>query len=105
MTFDIFISYKRRSVQMANNLYYRLTTRGYRVFFDLDEMRNDRFDEQIYNYIRNAKDIIVILEKESLNAIYDESYNDDWFCREIIFALKEKKNIIPLLLDGYEMPL
>lgn len=104
MTFDIFISYKRRSVQMANNLYYRLTTRGYRVFFDLDEMRNDRFDEQIYNYIRNAKDIIVILEKESLNAIYDGSYNDDWFCREIIFALKEKKNIIPLLLDGYEMP-
>lgn len=44
MTYDIFISYKRKSLATANNLYYRLTTRGYSTFFDLDEMKKDNFD-------------------------------------------------------------
>jgi len=78
--------------------------KGYRVFFDLDEMRNDRFDEQIYNYIRNAKDVIVILEDKSLQSIENNTYKDDWFCKELMFAIAEKKNIIPLLLDNYQMP-
>lgn len=102
--YDIFISYKRKSIYMANNLYYRLTMKGYRVFFDLDEMRNDRFDKQIYTHIKNAKDVIVLLEEGSLNAIYNNTTDKDWFCKEICFALKEEKNIIPLLLDGYQMP-
>lgn len=89
---------------MANNLYYRLTMKGYRVFFDLDEMKNDRFDEQIYNHIRNAKDVIVILEKESLKSVENNTYKDDWFCKELMFAIAEKKNIIPLLLDNFQMP-
>lgn len=104
MDYDIFISYKRKSINLANNLYYRLTKRGYRVFFDLDEMKRDRFDEQLYDYIRNAKDLIVVLEEGSLKAIEDGTYLDDWFCKELMFAIKERKNIIPLLLDGYQMP-
>lgn len=41
MTYDIFISYKRKSLATAKNLYYRLTTRGYCTFFDLEEMHRD----------------------------------------------------------------
>lgn len=41
MRYDIFISYKRKSLATANNLYYRLTTRGYCTFFDLEEMHRD----------------------------------------------------------------
>lgn len=103
-SYDIFISYKRKSIHMANNLYYRLTMKGYRVFFDLDEMKNDRFDEQIYNHIRNAKDVIVILEEESLKSVTNNTYKEDWFCKELMFAIAEKKNIIPLLLDNFQMP-
>lgn len=54
MTYDIFISYKRKSLATANNLYYRLTTRGYSTFFDLDEMKKDNFDVQLLHYIENA---------------------------------------------------
>lgn len=89
---------------MANNLYYRLTMKGYRVFFDLDELRNNRFDQQIYNHISNAKDVIVILEDKSLQSIETGTYKGDWFCKELMFAIAEKKNIIPLLLDNYQMP-
>lgn len=58
--YDIFISYKRKSLPTANNLYYRLTTRGYSTFFDLEEMRRDNFDVQLLNYIENAKETNVV---------------------------------------------
>ncbi|MBR5101945.1 MAG: toll/interleukin-1 receptor domain-containing protein [Muribaculaceae bacterium] len=104
MKYDIFISYKRKSLATANNLYYRLTTRGYSSFFDLEEMRRDNFNEQIYNYIKNSKDVFIILEEGSLDACKTGNWEKDWFCKEISFALQEGKNIIPILLNGYQMP-
>lgn len=102
--FDVFISYKRISLPTANNLYYRLTTKGYSTFFDLEEMRSDDFDKQLLHYIGNAKDVFVILEEHSLDACKNGTWETDWFCREIMFALEHNKNIIPILLNGYEMP-
>lgn len=104
--YDIFISYKRKSLPTANNLYYRLTTRGYSTFFDLEEMRKDNFDVQLLKYIENAKDVFVILEEGSLDACKNENpdWEKDWFCHEIAFALEKKKNIIPILLGDYKMP-
>lgn len=103
-SFDIFISYKRKSLNFANNLYYRLTQLGYSVFFDLEEMRRDRFDVQLLKYIDDASDVFVILEEGSLDACSRGDWEQDWFCKEIIHALKNKKNIIPILLDDYRMP-
>ena len=103
--YDIFISYKRKSLPTANNLYYRQTTRGYSIFFDLEEMRRDNFNVQLLNYIENAKDVFVIIEEGSLDGCKKENWeNEDWFCHEIAFALEKKKNIIPILLGDYKMP-
>ncbi len=103
--YDIFISYKRKSLPTANNLYYRLTTRGYSTFFDLEEMGRDNFNVQLLSYIENAKDVFIILEEGSLDGCNKENWEDeDWFCHEIAFALEKKKNIIPILLNGYKMP-
>ena len=103
--YDIFISYKRKSLATANNLYYRLTTRGYSTFFDLEEMRRDNFDTQILQYIENAKDVFVIVEEGSLNNCKLEDWEKkDWFCHEIAYALEKKKNIIPMMIDGFKMP-
>ena len=102
--FDIFISYKRKSLSMANNLYYRLTMRGYSTFFDIEEMRRDNFNIQLLNYIENSQDVFVILEDGSLDACYSKEWEKDWFCNEIAFALEKKKNISPILLDNYKMP-
>lgn len=104
MVYDIFISYKRKSLATANNLYYRLITRGYSAFFDLEEMRRDNFNAQLLNYIENAKDVFVLLEEGSLDACKQDYWEDDWFCKEILHALKNKKNIIPILLGDYKMP-
>lgn len=104
MTYDIFISYKRKSLATANNLYYRLTTRGYSTFFDLNEMKKDNFDVQLLHYIENAMDVFVILEEGSLDASKTNKWKDDWFCKEIAHAIKTKRNIIPILLGSYQMP-
>lgn len=104
MKYDIFISYKRISLPTANNLYYRLTTRGYFAFFDLEEMRKDNFNVQLLEYIENSKDVFVLLEEGSLAACKNGNWEDDWFCKEIAHALKKKKNIIPILIGGYQMP-
>lgn len=104
MAYDIFISYKRKSLATANNLYYRLTTRGYSTFFDLEEMGRDNFNVQLLNYIENAKDVFVILEEGSLDACKQDNWENDWFCKEIAHALKTRKNIIPILIGDYKMP-
>lgn len=102
--YDIFISYKRKSLATANNLYYRLTTRGYSTFFDLEEMRKDNFNVQLLNYIENSKDVFVIIEEGSLDACKSCKWENDWFCKEIAHALKTKRNIIPILIGNYKMP-
>ncbi len=110
--YDIFISYKRigASKAVAYRIYSALKNKGYKVFYDREEMFAGKFNEQLYNNIDNAKDIIIILEQGSLKACYDKmnegSYKSDYFCREIMHALKrqEKLRIIPILLDGYQMP-
>ena len=104
MHYDIFISYKRKSLPTANNLYYRLTTRGYSTFFDLEELGRDNFNEQLLRHIEAAKDIFVILEEGSLDACRHEDWENDWFCKEIAFALEKQKNIIPILIGNYKMP-
>ena len=110
MQYDIFISYKRRGTSSATAayIYDLLTKKGYSVFFDRKEIRQGSFDTQLLTHIENAKDIFVLLEESSLDACFKEvdkeSYKTDWFCMEIMHALKKNKRIIPLLLDGYKMP-
>lgn len=110
MTYDIFISYKRRGTSSATAayLYELLIKKGYNVFFDRKEMRSGKFDEQLLEHITNAQDIIILLEETSLASCFSEIedyYQTDWFCREVMHALSFKdKNIIPLLLNGYNMP-
>ena len=104
MHYDIFISYKRKSLPTVNNLYYRLTTRGYSTFFDLEELGRDNFNVQLLSYIEKSKDVFVILEEGSLDGCKSDDWEEDWFCHEIAFALEKKKNIIPILIGGYQMP-
>lgn len=98
--FDVFISYKRKSSALASNLYYRLLSRGYSVFFDLEEMQRDNFNTQLLTYIEKSKDVFVIIEEGSLDACKTDLWKTDWFCCEIAHALSFNRNIIPILVGG-----
>ena len=99
MTYDIFISYKRKSLATANNLYYRLTTRGYSTFFDLDEMKKDNFDVQLLHYIENAKDVFVILEEGSLDACKQKYGIKIGFARKLRMQLKTRETSFLFFLE------
>lgn len=104
--YDIFISYKSISKAAASALWYRLKSRGYSTFVDLEDMGRGNYDEQLFHYIENSRDVFIILEEGSLDACKgkNEEWKDDWFCKEIRHALKTKRNIIPICIDDYRMP-
>lgn len=101
MKYDIFISYRRDAFEQANLFATRLKAMGYRVFFDIEALNAGMFNEQLYEVIRNCKDFILILSPGALDRCV---HDDDWVRREIQCAMTHKKNIIPVMLAGFEWP-
>lgn len=99
--YDVFISYRRSSFESANLIATRLKAAGYRVFFDLESMRSGPFNEQLYNVIEHCRDFVLVLPPNALDRCVNEQ---DWVRKEICHALTYKKNIIPVMLNGFEWP-
>lgn len=99
--YDVFISYRRSSASEANLIAEKLRARGYRVFFDVEELRAGLFNEQLYRVIEQCKDFIVILPPQALDRCSDP---EDWVRKEVCHAIAHRKNIIPVMLAGFEWP-
>lgn len=101
--YDVFISYRRSDgFETAQLIYYRLETAGYRVAFDMETLRSGKFDEQLYEYIDNCNDFILVVSKDALQL--RENREDDWVRLEVAHAIKSKKNIIPVFLRDVQIP-
>lgn len=105
---DIFISYKTiPSMSTASLLYTRLKMLGYSAFINIEDMPPGEWEKYIYQCIDTAKDIIVVIEKGSLEGwcLYDEKgektnkYKEDYFYKEVAYAFKQNKNIVPIWRD------
>lgn len=102
--YQIFVSYRREGGDMlAGRVADNLTQRGYRVFFDVEAMRSGEFNEQIYDAIDGCSDFIMILSTTP-NALERCKNEGDWVRRELGYALKKGKNIIPVFARDYEFP-
>lgn len=99
--YDIFISYRRSSYDTANLVATRLRAEGYSVFFDMETLRSGKFNEQLYNVIEQCKDFVVVLPPNALDRCVNE---DDWVRLEVSHAMKHNKNIIPIMLNGFQWP-
>lgn len=99
---QIFISYRRDGGEhLAGRLSDRLRGLGYDVFYDIESMKEGKFNEQIYDAIDSCTDVILVLPPNALDRCVNE---DDWVRLEIAHSLKTKKNIIPLLMSGFKFP-
>lgn len=102
MTHDIFISYRRRGGEhLAGRIADALKSKGFAAFMDVDDLRAGKFDEALVGTIHEAKDVLVILTPGCLERCNDES---DWLRREIREAIRQERNIVPIVARGFEMP-
>ena len=102
--YDIFISHKHTEWPFARSLFTSLSSKGYSCWYDADGIHSGKI-EQIFQYIDDAKDVIVIINKGNLKNAKTEQWKEDFFCREVEYALRKKKNIIPILLtDAKYLP-
>jgi len=107
--FDIFISYRRKGgFDIAKLIYDRLRMDGYSVSFDIDTLINGNFDIELEQRVNDCKDFLLVLNPGIFDRFFvsSEDYDpdNDWVRREIICALKTKKNIVPLALEGFVFP-
>ena len=98
---DIFISYRRTSFDIANLISVKLNAQGYSSFIDIEALRSGKFNEKLFEVIENCKDFILVLPPNALDRCANE---DDWVRKEVEYAIKHKKNIIPIMLRGFEWP-
>jgi hypothetical protein len=100
--YDVFISYRRDGgADTARIIQERLTDKGYKVFFDVETLRSGDFNKDLYNVIEGADDFVLILSKGALDRCQNEG---DWVRNEIEHALRNGKNIIPVMLRGFVFP-
>jgi len=100
--YDIFLSYRREGGEtMAILLRERLSSKGYNVFLDIENLNSGSFNTKLLDVIDGCKDVIVICSKDALNRCVND---DDWVRLEIAHALKKGKNVVPIMLKGFEFP-
>lgn len=103
--YDIFVSYRRDGgFETAKHLNDLLVRDGYTVSFDIDTLREGDFDEALLRRIDQCVDFILVVDKHTFDRTLDPNFDPkkDWLRTELAYALKLRKNIIPLLLSGVD---
>ena len=100
--YDVFISYRRDGgFEMARLLYEHLKSVGLNPFFDLEELRSGQFNVKLYEAIEDSVNFLLVLPPKSLDRCQNE---DDWLRLEIEHAIAKNKNIVPLMMSGFDWP-
>ena len=95
--YDIFISYRSEDgAQYARILQMQLEKTGYRVFLDYDELKRDRFGDDITHAIQSAPIFLMVLTPLYLERCKEEG---NWIKREIDLAIEGEKHFVPLNPD------
>jgi TIR domain-containing protein len=92
---DIFISYKREDQATARKLANALESEGWTVWWDPKLRAGERFNDVIESALNEAKCVIVLWSKHSVQSLYVKD--------EATHALKRKK-LVPVTIQQVELP-
>jgi hypothetical protein len=95
----VFISYRRTAVPWAQSIFQDLTQQGYDVFFDFQGIASGGFAEVILENIKARAHFLVLLSPGVLERCIDPT---DLYRREIETALLFQRNIVPIMLEGFD---
>ena len=113
--FDVFICYKENDDRgqrtldstLAQDIYYRLTDQGYRVFFSritLEDKAGQQYEPYIFAALHSAKVMIVIgTRPEFMNAVW---VKNEWSRYLALMKNDRSRLLIPCYrdMDPYDMP-
>ena len=113
--YDVFISYKEldgngertRDSILAQEIYYRLTEKGWRVFFSrisLEDVPGTQYEPYIFAALNSAKVMVVIgTSAENLNAVW---VKNEWSRFLAMMRKDRSKLLIPCYrdMDPYDLP-
>jgi TPR repeat protein len=95
----VFISYRRTDESWGLAIFQDLTQHGYDVFIDYDGIASGDFETLILENIRARAHFLALLTPTALARCGDPA---DWMRREIEAALDSQRNIVPLMLEGFD---
>jgi len=95
----VFISYRRTNVPWVLAISQSLTHNGFDVFFDYNGLAGGDFETVFLENIHARAHFLVLLTPSALEKCGTPG---DWLRREIEAALDSKRNIVPLMLEGFD---
>lgn len=95
----VFISYRRTNFWTALAVFQNLHSNGYDVFFDYKSIPSGDFEQVITENIKSRAHFIVILSPSALDRCNEPG---DWLRKEIELAIESKRNIVPLMMEGFD---
>lgn len=95
----VFLSYRHADKSAALLVFKDLTQHGYDVFIDYDGIASGDFERSIIDNINARAHFVVLLTPTALDRCTEPA---DWLRREIEVAIAAQRNIVPLLLDGFD---
>ena len=95
----VFISYRRTNFPWALSVYQDLHSHGYDVFWDVTGIASGAFERVILKNILARAHFLVVLTPSALDGVHRPQ---DWLRREIETAIDAQRNIVPLMLEGFD---
>lgn len=95
----VFMSYRRTNASWALAIYKNLAQYGFDVFFDFSGIYGDNFEQVMLENIRARMHFLILLTPSALERCSDPG---DLLRREIETAMDSRRNVVPLMLEGFD---
>lgn len=90
--YDFYFCYSRHDASIVRQAYHFLKGSGYRCWIDTEDLTAGMFIEEILTGIKLSKCILYFSSEHS-------NHHSEWAKKELIYAIKNKKKILPIKLD------
>lgn len=95
--YDVFLSYCREDgATIARLLADKMTTAGFRVFFDIEELGSGSWSQELELRISECPDFVVVLTAAYIGRLRSQG---SVIQREVAAALQHGRNIVPVLVE------
>ncbi|MBC8171267.1 MAG: tetratricopeptide repeat protein [Anaerolineae bacterium] len=95
---SVFISYRRDNKYTALLVHKTLQAHGFDVFIDVEGLDSGGFGKMLLNQIAARPHFVLMLTPDALKRCNDAG---DWLRREVEYAMEIRRNIVPLMFDGF----